>query len=556
MKNGYQKNKIKLTKSFQKIFVAAKNSKLSEDFITSLDNDIKYIQSFLKCKKLDAVLLSIIYVKTLCKKILHADDIFSFLNCNNNDYSKIKSALERLSAMKLVNIDSVPQNTPEHFSLSSTISINKKFADAFISNTDANDKKETDVIDFLQKTNEIVENHLYKESSKKILIKDLNNWFLNNAQIPIVVKLNKLNFGIHEQFIFYYLVRASLTGENSVDLSILCDIMFDCESDKLRYLQSFYSGDNLLIINNLIDFEEGEYLDDISVYLTDYAKTVLQESSVYFRRKKIHNQNLIAPEKIKSKELFYNDFEKKELDIVLQFLEESNYKALQKNLTDKKLPTGITAIFYGDSGTGKTETVYQLAKKTSREIMHIDISQTKSKWFGETEKIIKKHLDDYKTYAKETEKTPILLFNEADAIISKRSDAGLSHITKTENAIQNILLEELEDFNGIFIATTNLLSNIDTAFERRFLFKIEFKKPSAASGAKIWKSKMPHLSTLQCEALSKKYGLSGGEIDNIVKKHEMHKIICSSNADINTIMELCENEKWKIKSHEKIGFKH
>lgn len=72
---------------------------------------------------------------------------------------------------------------------------------------------------------------------------------------------------------------------------------------------------------------------------------------------------------------------------------------------------------------------------------------------------------------------PVLLFNEADAIISKRKDVGRSNVAQTENAMQNIILEELENFEGIFIATTNLVSHLITAFERRFLFKIEFRKP-------------------------------------------------------------------------------
>ncbi len=88
--------------------------------------------------------------------------------------------------------------------------------------------------------------------------------------------------------------------------------------------------------------------------------------------------------------------------------------------------------------------------------------------------------------------TPILFFNEADAIIAKRKEATSSNVSDTENRIQNILLEEIENFEGILIATTNLVSKIDTAYERRFLFKIEFQKPSITVKAQIWKSKMPH----------------------------------------------------------------
>lgn len=74
--------------------------------------------------------------------------------------------------------------------------------------------------------------------------------------------------------------------------------------------------------------------------------------------------------------------------------------------------------------------------------------------------------------------TPILLFNEADGVINKRKDSNSSAVAQTENEIQNIILQEMEEFKGILIATTNLTDNIDTAFERRFLFKLELTVPT------------------------------------------------------------------------------
>jgi SpoVK/Ycf46/Vps4 family AAA+-type ATPase len=95
---------------------------------------------------------------------------------------------------------------------------------------------------------------------------------------------------------------------------------------------------------------------------------------------------------------------------------------------------------------------------------------------AKVKKIIKQVFKDYKSYAKGLQATPILFFNEADAIIAKRKELNFSNVSDTENRIQNILLEEFENFEGILIATTNLVNNMDNAFERRFLFKVEFKK--------------------------------------------------------------------------------
>ena len=97
-------------------------------------------------------------------------------------------------------------------------------------------------------------------------------------------------------------------------------------------------------------------------------------------------------------------------------------------------------MFYGAPGTGKTESVLQIARESGRDIMQVDISSVRNKWYGETEKQIKKIFTDYKDLVKQSKKTPILLFNEADAILSVRSELGSdsSSVGKTENAIQNI----------------------------------------------------------------------------------------------------------------------
>lgn len=98
-------------------------------------------------------------------------------------------------------------------------------------------------------------------------------------------------------------------------------------------------------------------------------------------------------------------------------------------------------------------------------------------WVGESEKNIKGTFDDYKKKVKQLAKAPILLFNEADAIIGKRQVGAERAVEKMENSILNIILQEIEQLDGILIATTNLPENMDKAFERRFLYKIQFEKP-------------------------------------------------------------------------------
>ena len=109
--------------------------------------------------------------------------------------------------------------------------------------------------------------------------------------------------------------------------------------------------------------------------------------------------------------------------------------------------------------------------------------------------------------------------------------------------MQNIILEEMEKFEGIMIATTNLADNLDAAFERRFLFKVKFDNPSIEAKKKIWKNKLNWLDDKSLETIAGAYDFSGGQIDNIARKVEMDEIITGRHADYNELIELCVNEK-------------
>ena len=138
---------------------------------------------------------------------------------------------------------------------------------------------------------------------------------------------------------------------------------------------------------------------------------------------------------------------------------------------------------------------------------------------------------------------PILLFNEADALISKRKSDTSGPVAQTENAIQNIILEELENLKGIFIATTNLASNMDAAFERRFLFKIKFENPSVEAKTSIWMNKLSWLDEKDAKAFAQEYDFSGGQIDNIVRKIAMNEVITGERPALTEIHDMCRSEK-------------
>ena len=187
--------------------------------------------------------------------------------------------------------------------------------------------------------------------------------------------------------------------------------------------------------------------------------------------------------------------------------------------------------------------------------MIVDVPQIKSKWVGDSEKNIKALFDRYREVVKRSKLAPILLFNEADAIIGKRQEGAERAVEKMENSLQNIILQEMEQLDGIMIATTNLHQNMDKAFERRFLYKIKFEKPTEEARASIWHAMIPELSDLDIHTLASKYDFSGGQIENIARHYAIDVILhghCENALPI--LIRHCDNERLEGTRSTKIGF--
>jgi SpoVK/Ycf46/Vps4 family AAA+-type ATPase len=273
--------------------------------------------------------------------------------------------------------------------------------------------------------------------------------------------------------------------------------------------------------------------------------------------KRNYRKDLILFDKINPKKMFYNAKEAESIQKLNSLLQEENYRKIQNRLDGKGMRKGFACLFSGGPGTGKTETAWQIARETKRNVMMVDIADTKSMWYGESEKKIKEIFDTYRTAVDNSEIAPILLFNEADAVIGKRKEFNSSSraVDQTENTIQNIILQEMENLSGILIATTNLTQNMDSAFERRFLYKINFDKPGVESRKGIWNSLLPDLPDDKAAELSRKFELSGGQIENIARKVEVDAILNGSDLFMDTLEKYCKDESQNgFNSVKRIGF--
>ena len=262
-----------------------------------------------------------------------------------------------------------------------------------------------------------------------------------------------------------------------------------------------------------------------------------------------------TPDTIVPKQLFFNPAVTRQIAQLESLLQADQFTKVQDNLTKHGMRRGFACIFYGAPGTGKTETVLQLAHRTGRGIMTVDVPNLRSKWVGDTEKNTKAIFERYRNYCKRADLAPILLFNEADAILCKRKEGAENSVDKMENAMQNIILQELETLDGILIATTNLTGNLDTAFERRFLYKIEFPKPTPEESKHIWHTMLPEISESQAFELSKQYAFSGGQIENIARKQIVNAVLTGNESiEMESIREACKTELFNTNNTRRIGF--
>ncbi len=251
---------------------------------------------------------------------------------------------------------------------------------------------------------------------------------------------------------------------------------------------------------------------------------------------------LIGNDAIQEKSLFFNESDKDQIETLASLLQKDNFNKVIDRLSEKKMRPGFCCLFYGEPGTGKTESVYQIARRTGRDIFLVDVSQIKSKWVGESEKNISALFREYKNLVKNKETAPILLFNEADAIFGVRKSGAEDAVDKMENSIQNIILQEMESLKGILIATTNLTQNLDPAFERRFIYKVNFHKPDNEARLRIWTSLMEGIDESDARMLADSFDFSGGQIENISRKATVDFILSGKRPDIDGLRRLCDNE--------------
>ncbi|MDN5095796.1 ATP-binding protein [Aliarcobacter butzleri] len=376
-----------------------------------------------------------------------------------------------------------------------------------------------------------------------------------DKNLDFIQIINK--YSIQEKLIICHLICRYIDGCTGERANDFAESFFENLSQRARFLESVLKSELNIFKDKLVQLEErsGFFDSSADIELTSKAIALLLQSKDKTKKQefKAHFTKHIKFNSLK-KEIFLDERIAKDINQLKNVCSSKSFNKIIKDLKKANLPSGIVSIFYGFPGTGKTASVYEIAKLTKRDVLQVDISSIQSKWVGESEKNTKAIFDEYKRACEILKSKPILLFNEADALISKRLDVT-DAVGQMNNTMQNILLEELENFDGIFMATTNLIDNMDDAFSRRFLNKIKFDRPTAKTRVYIWKSKLKDLDDKTYEKLST-YDLSGGQIENVSRKYLINKILNQKEFDYDEILSYIkeEIEFKKVDGEIKMGF--
>jgi len=333
-------------------------------------------------------------------------------------------------------------------------------------------KKEyqSSLLDVLECMNDAINQCMDDELNAAELEEELDEIMTANKKFKFIKKLKGLNLSNLDRAVFVYVSWGIISGCRSVDIERLLRGAVRRSSERVRYMQEVYNGQNRLINENFLEMREARFLNDAEFSITDKTKLILEEDGIGMTKKNARRDDLILPKDIGAKELFYNTSEAAQIDKLKPMLEEEKYHELVSRLQSKNLPVGLNVLLFGAPGTGKTETALQLARFSGRQLIKFDISN-------------------------------------------------------------------------------------DPAFDRRFLFKVEFSKPGIQQRSLIWQSKLDFITGSDAAILADSFELSGGQIDNVARKCEINFVLNGEVPKLDQLMTYCSEESVVSKGTKKaIGF--
>ena len=538
---------MNLLEAMEHIVTLAKGSELSDEFYNKADEYICFVADKLQLSKLQSVMLALFVDKSDDRNIL-ASDIAEFLQCTTIQIIKCMNDVDELVCREYI----IKRKDDRQLSFRVPVDVIEALRnnEAFVVKAKSN----LSTSELMLELETVFEMRGNKELSYEQTASKTKRLLENNVNLAFSRKLRE--YALNEEDQTLLILFCHLFANNDDDEIRFHDIeflfpkrqwnrikyMLNAKCHTLQYLQLIEYGND----NGLVDRE--------TLRLSRQAKRELLSELNLPSMSQVCKGTIKAKD-IVAKQLFYENDTQQQIAELEDLLDENRYQQIHNRMKEAGFRCGFTCLFYGAPGVGKTETVLQLARKTGRDIIQVNVEQIKSMWVGESEKNIKEIFNDYRNLVEMQPLAPILLFNEADAVIGTRLKGAERATDKMENSLQNIILQEMERIDGILIATTNLVQNFDKAFERRFLYKVKFNAPSTQTRRNIWQTIMPEISEETASWLASHYNLSGGQIENVARRYAINTILYGlPTEELPTLCKCCENESKETYGTSQIGF--
>lgn len=549
--------KNKLLTALENISSAAAGCGLDFSSVKDRNEDIENVSSFLGITKIQTIFFSVLAELSLLSPVT-LDSVAGHLGCS---ILKLLTHMNEIEALETAGCIKRGKKTRKKNSLSVykdiIFIVPQNVFEALRTGDRSKLRTELkcELPEFLNRIADLVNDREQESISTHQLKSEAKTLLAGNRQHRYIKYIDTALNDMLSKVTVFAVSYVKLKGQVNVNINSFAGAMFDDLGEQLEYTQQILSGKHELVAKGLLKVETSDFMDEKVMTLNSTASKTLNEAFPGLFAEEPDRNDVIQWQNIRAKKLFYPASTMENLHPLEMLISKRRFKTYKKELTNNNLSPGITAIFHGAPGTGKTEAVYQLARKTGRDIMIVDLSQTKSKWFGESEKVVKKVFDDYAGLLAGSKVEPILFINEGDGLFSRRIDLANRGTASDQaiNTMQNIMLQELERFEGILITTTNLTGNLDRAFERRLTFKIDFPLPNVKARKEIWKNKVPELTTAQAMSLAERFKMTGGEID-IQVRHLLMKKVLDKNIDIFQSLEASCTANNGLEKIKKVGF--
>ena len=550
-----------LLQSITKLHNNHSNLYKEESTIEEYNNEVKIVCDFFDVEPKTGVLLSVIICDQLIGEVRYIHKVFKnigfssleIISLNNQIKDLVKRSWLKQSNKTFPYAKEIKSNQTEYI-----ISQHILNAVLFLDKELIENERPLDFTDGLIKLRNymkhLVDSNLYEDEMYDGVQQFL--WdFKENTFLKEITESQELL--VEEKLILFWLSSEYIFDREEFDLDAVCDFLGFENNFIYNFKQRIKNDKSTLFNTNYLSFVNPELADFSSITYGDKMLDLLTKTCVKVEQKKIKHKfcQLIQPDDIEFKNLYFNTKQQQDITKIIDMLSPENYKKMCENFKSHKMKEALSLLFYGLSGTGKTELVRQIAKKHNRILLMVDIASIKSMWVGESEKNIRRVFREYAEALKICDLAPILFFNEADAILNKRRKIESSS-DQMLNSMQNILLQYLEDFEGIFMATTNFINNLDDAFDRRIFYKKAFELPDENTRFQILQDLFPEWPSDWIKDIASDFELSGSQIQNIKRKLLVDSILFDidySNKEL--LVNYIEEELgFRKKNRTEIGF--